>query len=62
LLNTTELNEINTYLTYLALGIEDNGLSKEQNKEIEHLSNRCADVIDEIIEYKENKMKVGILK
>jgi len=59
LLTKIELNMINTYLTYLALGIEDNGLSKEENKQIEHLSNRCSDVVDEIDfdEYVENQKK-----
>lgn len=46
MLTKYELNEISVYLIYLAQGIDDNGLSKNQIKKIMDLSYRCTDIID----------------
>jgi len=46
-LNSYELNKINGYLNYLAFGIEDNGLSKEQIDDVMNLSCRCFDCMEE---------------
>jgi hypothetical protein len=48
LLNKEELDKINQWLGYLALGIEDNGLTEEQTREILSLGCRCLDNIDNL--------------
>jgi len=44
----TELEKINKYLNLLACGVKDNGLTKEQEREVLNLACKCVDTIDEI--------------
>jgi hypothetical protein len=53
LLTIEELDKINTYLWYLAQGIENNRLTKVENKEVMDLGCRCLDMADELEKIKE---------
>jgi hypothetical protein len=53
MLKIEQLNKINTYLCYLAHGLDDNKLTKEANKEIMDLGCKCLDMIDELNKIKE---------
>jgi hypothetical protein len=49
MLNIDELDKINTYLCYLAVGmLGSNGLEKEETEEIMDLACRCLDMKDKL--------------
>ena len=48
MLHKIELEKIKDYLNYLACGVKDNGLTKEQEREVLDLSCKCVDIIEAI--------------
>jgi len=44
----SELEKINNYLSLLACGVKDNGLTKEEEREVLNLSYKCLDIVDAI--------------
>lgn len=60
MLNKEQLDKINQYLCYLACGIENNGLSKEAEREVLDLGCRCLDEIEKIeVQEKANEVYFG---
>lgn len=48
MLSKKEFDKISTYLSLLACGILDNGLSADEEREVLMLSNKCLECVDEV--------------